>query len=283
MKLYIFLMILAMFIIIGLSASDFKNTTGQDSLFQYTIATDISINAVSASMLIPGLLLTPDSRYATDRLDSGETFTKSSVIPFDRWSIRPYNKTLDTLGTVFQYATICTPVLFFFTPKHEWTIIGTMYLESVVLSFSTRDILKNTIRRPRPFVYDAYEKSDYSLIPDSYLDNGDAFLSFPSGHTTMAFNAAAFTTYVFDKYFPYSPWRYVVGASTFTLAGTTATLRILSGNHFASDVLIGAAIGTITGFIVPFLHQNKPIKARKNGTEVSFIQKATGISVSIRW
>ena len=43
-------------------------------------------------------------------------------------------------------------------------------------------------------------------------------------------------------------------ASSFGLATTVGIIRMSSGNHFATDVLAGAAIGTICGFIVPFFH-----------------------------
>ena len=43
-------------------------------------------------------------------------------------------------------------------------------------------------------------------------------------------------------------------AGSLTMALATGVQRILSGNHFITDVLAGAAIGSFTGFLVPFLH-----------------------------
>ena len=43
-------------------------------------------------------------------------------------------------------------------------------------------------------------------------------------------------------------------AGSLSLAVATGVQRILSGNHFITDVLAGAAIGSLTGFVVPFLH-----------------------------
>ena len=78
--------------------------------------------------------------------------------------------------------------------------------------------------------------------------------SFPSGHTTLAFASASFTSYVFGKYYPDSKWRIPVSLSLYTLATTTALLRVSSGNHFLTDVLAGALIGTLCGLTIPMLH-----------------------------
>ena len=80
----------------------------------------------------------------------------------------------------------------------------------------------------------------------------------------MAFAGAAFSNYVFWKYFPESLLRYVVCAGSFSFAAATAVSRVLSGNHFVSDVAVGALIGSCTGFLVPFLHQSKKAETNEN-------------------
>ena len=46
----------------------------------------------------------------------------------------------------------------------------------------------------------------------------------------------------------------VARVTAYTAATTTAVLRILSGNHFMTDVLTGALLGTLWGVGVPMLH-----------------------------
>ncbi|MDR0411846.1 MAG: phosphatase PAP2 family protein [Treponema sp.] len=41
----------------------------------------------------------------------------------------------------------------------------------------------------------------------------------------------------------------------YTLAAEIASMRIVSGSHFLTDVLTGAAIGSFHGWIIPFLHK----------------------------
>jgi membrane-associated phospholipid phosphatase len=40
-----------------------------------------------------------------------------------------------------------------------------------------------------------------------------------------------------------------------TLAATTATLRMIADKHYFTDVLVGAAVGSAAGFLVPHLHR----------------------------
>jgi len=41
---------------------------------------------------------------------------------------------------------------------------------------------------------------------------------------------------------------------SYSIACATSVWRVIGGSHFATDVLIGAAVGTATGFVIPFLH-----------------------------
>ena len=133
-----------------------------------------------------------------------------------------------------------------------------MYTETALIANGIKDITKLIVDRPRPYMY-------FDGYPQKEIEERDWCKSFPSGHTTMAFTAAAFNTYVFSKYFPDSPWRFVVAGGSYAIAVTTAALRLASGNHFATDVLTGAAIGTLCGFLVPYLHTLNTGKADKQG------------------
>ena len=95
-------------------------------------------------------------------------------------------------------------------------------------------------------------------VPVELAADRDRYLSFSSGHTTMAFTGASFASYVFWILNPDSKWKVPVSILSFGLASTTAALRVLSGNHFISDVLVGACLGSLSGFLVPFLHLDGP-------------------------
>lgn len=72
--------------------------------------------------------------------------------------------------------------------------------------------------------------------------------SFPSGHSATAFFGA---TLLAKEYGENYPWIAVGG---YTLAGTTAILRIANNKHWASDVLMGAGIGIASAEIASYLY-----------------------------
>lgn len=70
--------------------------------------------------------------------------------------------------------------------------------------------------------------------------DGSAYNSFPSGHTAMAFMAAAMLD---QEYGGLSPWISVAG---YSLATATGISRALNNRHWLSDVVVGAGIGILS-------------------------------------
>ena len=173
------------------------------------------------------------------------------VNKIDKILMRPYSKKFDLLGTGFELATAITPLVFLSVPTTEWTTIAGMYAETMLFAYGFKELAKAVFDRPRPYMY-------FDDFPIEEVQKGDWNSSFFSGHTTLSFAAATFTTYVFCKYKPESKWKLPVIATSYTLAAATAAMRILSGNHFLTDVAIGAVVGSITGLLIPFWHYVNP-------------------------
>jgi len=165
---------------------------------------------------------------------------------FDEQFIYPYNENLSLVSDITSGLTLFAPAAFLFAaPSSDYVEIGLTYGATTLASYSVRTLLKYTISRPRP-----YQLPDHM---DTSPPTSDFDQSFPSGHTLMAFSSAAFTQTVFSLRYPDSPYKTAVTASTWVLAATTAVLRVASGNHFVTDVLAGAAIGSLLGFAGPYL------------------------------
>jgi len=64
--------------------------------------------------------------------------------------------------------------------------------------------------------------------------------SFPSGHASLLFGAAMIVFYIDRRW----------GFWFFVLAGINGVARIFAGVHFPLDILAGAAIGVLSGFLV---------------------------------
>ena len=98
-------------------------------------------------------------------------------------------------------------------------------------------ILKLTVSRARP------------NQAESTFDRDRGGMSFPSGHATQAFAVASVIAAHYD-----SPW---VKVAAYGLAGLVGLARMEQGEHFASDVLAGALIGTAVGNAVVRFHDSE--------------------------
>jgi membrane-associated phospholipid phosphatase len=79
-------------------------------------------------------------------------------------------------------------------------------------------------------------------------------LSFFSGHSTTAFAAAVVLHRTLARRHPGSAAPNLLLASTLAVAGLVAAGRVASGNHFPTDVTVGAVVGSSMGVLVPALH-----------------------------
>ncbi|MBP5357811.1 MAG: phosphatase PAP2 family protein [Treponema sp.] len=224
----------------------------QLSPFGRNLWVDAGISAGAAGGYITALAL----KATMDFPDfDGTLYNRENVPAIDQWGMRPYSKALDVTGTitcaldmaVFPIMTMGLEFLFSNLPKQDGITVGLMYVESVLLTQAVKDLVKVFAQRVRPYMYfDGYD--------EDAIEFHDFELSMPSGHTANAFMGASFLSYVFCAYYPNSAWKIPVVATSYAFAFGTAALRMLSGNHFFTDVLAGAAIGTLCGLGVPFIH-----------------------------
>lgn len=208
--------------------------------------------------------------------DYGALASRDKIPTLDALLMHSYSKPVNYISLGTAAITAVAPAMFAFTePKSQWLTIGVMYAEAMLIGFDIKDMAKNFVVRARPYMY-----YDIDKAPAKKLDNYEWEDSFFSGHTTGAFTAAAFTTYLFCQFNPDSKYKFAVAGATFGAAALTGVLRILSGNHFLSDVLCGAAIGTLTGFMVPYLH-TAPFWPKSKNVDLSLIPGGIYISAKL--
>ncbi|MGY6648431.1 phosphatase PAP2 family protein [Wenyingzhuangia sp. IMCC45574] len=87
--------------------------------------------------------------------------------------------------------------------------------------------------------------------------NGEDLKSFPSGHTSATFQAAA---YLQKRY----GWGY--GVPAYLVASYTGFSRVYSDKHFIEDTLVGASIGIVSSYLFTR-------KKDKNSTTIFSFQK----------
>jgi membrane-associated phospholipid phosphatase len=110
--------------------------------------------------------------------------------------------------------------------------------------------LKGLFGRERPFV----KRDPHSYEPARGFGRGsEQYRSMPSGHTISAFAAAAAVTSETRRWWPGSD-KYI-GPVMYGGAALAGVSRIYHNRHWATDVMMGAAIGTMAGIkVVRYTH-----------------------------
>jgi membrane-associated phospholipid phosphatase len=138
---------------------------------------------------------------------------------------------------------------------------GMAYAEAQILS-SGLDLWVRSLRvHPRPLVYDR-------TAPASQRLSGEASGSFYSGHANAAFLAATYFSYTWTLRHPGDESNPLVWMGAMTAAAGVAGLRIAAGKHYLSDVLVGAATGTGSGLLFPWMHRRPKADGKGLGVEL---------------
>ncbi|HEX6535174.1 MAG TPA: phosphatase PAP2 family protein [Gemmatimonadaceae bacterium] len=119
--------------------------------------------------------------------------------------------------------------------------LGLHGTEALVIANVVTSVVKFTTGRARPYV-DRTRPHDFAFMRG--LQSED-YRSFPSGHAVTAFAAAAAVTEETRRWWPHSTW--YVGPLLYGGATLVGAARMYNDKHWASDVVMGAAIGIFTG------------------------------------
>lgn len=144
--------------------------------------------------------------------------------------------------------------------------LGLHSVESIALAGMLGGGIKLVAGRQRPYMD---TKNPYSFQLWRGFSGGE-YRSFPSGHTIAAFAFASTVTRETQFWWPSGG--FIVGTVFYGGATMVGLSRIYNNMHWSSDVMAGAAIGTIMGLkVVKYTHShpdnaldNKLIKGKQN-------------------
>lgn len=130
--------------------------------------------------------------------------------------------------------------------------VGLINAEVLALTLGVQELTASLVGRERP--YGRTCNTD-ELGEDTHSCQGrNRYRSYFSGHTSVPFSLAA-ATCVHHTFIPLSGRNSWLTCSLgFLVAASSGILRIVSDNHYATDVLTGAAFGTLVGLTLPLLH-----------------------------
>jgi len=200
--------------------------------------------------------------------------SRENLSAFDRGAVNNWSPASAELSNVLLITAIASPLLLFTSSavRNDVGTFSTMYLQNILTTYSVSHLPKALIRRYRPY---AYNKD----IPDEIRQNVDATHSFFSAHTSITFASAVFLSITFGKYNPGSNLNPYIWASSLLLATATGYLRYTSGNHFPTDIITGAVIGSLIGYLIPLIHENNEQDPSNIPVNISF-NKIAAFSIS---
>jgi membrane-associated phospholipid phosphatase len=137
--------------------------------------------------------------------------------------------------------------------------------------------------RPLAYVKESNYEGDYPFQEFNMNEqrNGNARNSFLGGHPSLVATSTFFIAKVYSDYHPDSKYRWVFYTGAAAATVTTAYLRHLSGRHFPSDLIVGSAVGTLSGILIPHWHKRKQFK-NPNLSILPFSGRSHGLMVKYK-
>jgi membrane-associated phospholipid phosphatase len=181
-----------------------------------------------------------------------DALNKNDLPGLDQWVTTKWNEDIDKASAVpvilsgIGAGTICLMAgsnNYFFT---DAVMLGEVYLTQLGINLIVKDICG----RARPYAYN--QDLSYEIRTDK-----ENSVSFYSGHTSTTAAFSFFAATVFAQQSENKNAKTIVWISAATLPAITGLMRIYSGQHFTTDVLVGYAMGAAIGYFIPKLHQTQ--------------------------
>jgi undecaprenyl-diphosphatase len=178
---------------------------------------------------------------------SGELNTLRRINPDN-----PNNAVWTSLSNTSKYISVGVPVGYFVAglvhDNKDLKQKAAYTAAAILLNTATTTLLKNVVKRERP----------YNTYTGIYPDKIESDFAFPSGHTSSAFATATSLAITTKKWYiavPAFAWSAGVGYS-----------RIYLGQHYPSDVIMGALVGSSSALICHWA--SKQLAKRKKSKQV---------------
>lgn len=197
----------------------------------------------------------PVNRFTVEQIRTNKSVVSAST----------YVTNFGGLYEAYTLAALGTYGWLFKKDKEKTTTL--LATQAYITGAAIETVLKYLTSRQRPSYYDAVTGLNSPIFHGPFYHflkkDNSSFESFPSGHTTVAFAAATVFAMEYRNIW-YVP---IIAYSAATSIGIS---RIVQNQHWISDVLVGAALGFLTGRqVVNNYHRYSKVqleKAKKKNT-----------------
>jgi membrane-associated phospholipid phosphatase len=197
--------------------------------------------------------------YSKDRssVETIQSLNKNDIAGINRFGVDLYSPKALDVSNGFFYASMPFPIILMLDKhiRHDAGKVTVLWAESMAVT--------GLLYTGSVYFHDKFRP--YAYNPDVPMDRrtrGGAKNSFFAGHVALVGTSTFFTAKVFADYHPDSKIKWVFYSLAGLATATTAYLRVRAGEHFLTDVSIGAAVGTLSGLLVPQFHKVKNVDSR---------------------
>ena len=248
--LYILLIAIPMCLLTQVSEAQDSTVNQQHTeVYKLKPAVDIPLIAVAGGWSYYALskIYKKDSTSVEDIL----SLHKNSINGFDRWAADVYHPDAELESDKIFYGAMPLPLLLLIDKEIRKDALKMAVLYTEALSITGTLYTSSTyVNRYRPATY-----SDDLTVEQKR--SGNQRNSFFAGHVALVATSTFFTAKVYSDYHPNSKFRWVLYGVAIGATGATGYLRHRAGKHFPSDIVLGTAIGVLSGILVPQAHKVK--------------------------
>jgi len=166
----------------------------------------------------------------------------------------PNSAVWNNLSNTSKYISVGVPVGYFVAGLiHENKALkqkAAYTAAAILFNTASTTLLKNVVKRERP--YNTYT----GIFPDKI----ESDYAFPSGHSSSAFATATSLAITTKKWY--------VAVPAFAWSASVGYSRIYLGQHYPSDVIMGAIVGTSSAIICHWA--SKQLAKRKKTKTIPF-------------
>lgn len=215
---------------------------------------DLVITSVSAATILVSRLVGPSearARRGPMFFDEGARDTLLLTSRNHQNTILDFSDLTLSLATSWPFLDAFVVALGMNNQEETAVQMSLMNFEVMSVLAALQTIANAVVSRERP-----YGSRCGTELNDALDDcvSDERYYSFFSGHSALSFGSAALVCTHHSHYDLYGGIGDTLAcAGAYALAAFTAAARVMGDKHYASDVITGAAVGTLVGYLLPYV------------------------------
>ncbi len=179
--------------------------------------------------------------------DNLAALDRNAVPFFDRSATYFWSPEIKLASDITLGVAAAAPLFILTEFSDDYRDLFGMYAMTMALAVSVPQYTKS-LGRVRPLAYN-------EDAPLEERTRWDITRSFFSGHATISTAAGVFVATVYETYRPGTSTAKTLWVGGVGMGLVIGSMRIVSGMHFPSDVVVGMVVGAAIGYAVPHLHK----------------------------